>query len=69
MTITINYLQQASPGYTPRRAETLHNVESVHSKGLEQWTALEASSSLVAVVSRLIDEKGSDFPIRIAVAR
>ena len=34
MTITINYLPQIAPGYTPRKSLTLHNVESVHAKGI-----------------------------------
>jgi hypothetical protein len=34
MTITVNYLQRPSPGYTPRRPLTLHNVESVHDAGV-----------------------------------
>ena len=33
MTVTINYLQRPSPGYTPRRAVTLHNVDAVIDKG------------------------------------
>ena len=33
MTVTINYKQQAAPGYTPRRPVTLHNVDKVVSKG------------------------------------
>ncbi len=34
MTITINYEPRPSAGYTPRKALTLHNVESVHAKGV-----------------------------------
>lgn len=34
MTITINYYQQASPGYTPHKPLTLHNVDAVVDKGV-----------------------------------
>ena len=34
MTITINYSPKPSPGYTPHKAIVLHNVESVHNKGI-----------------------------------
>jgi hypothetical protein len=34
MTITINFKPQASPGYTPHKALTLCNVESVHDMGV-----------------------------------
>lgn len=33
MTITINYMPQPAPGYTPRKAVTLFNVESVTGAG------------------------------------
>lgn len=33
MTITIHYKQKPSPGYTPHRPVTLHNVEAVVDKG------------------------------------
>ena len=34
MTITINFVQKPAPGYTPRKALTLCNVESVSDKGV-----------------------------------
>ena len=34
MTVTINYNPRPSAGYTPRKALTLHNIESVHAKGV-----------------------------------
>lgn len=34
MTITLNFIPQPSPGYTPRKSLTLHNVESVADKGV-----------------------------------
>jgi hypothetical protein len=34
MTVTINYSPRPSPGYTPRRSATLHNVESVTAAGV-----------------------------------
>jgi hypothetical protein len=34
MKVTINYLPKPAPGYTPRRADTLYNVESVIDKGV-----------------------------------
>lgn len=34
MTITINYSPHHAPGYTPRKAVTLHNVAAVHDKSV-----------------------------------
>jgi len=34
MTITINYRQQPTDGYTPRKPVTLHNVAAVVDKGI-----------------------------------
>lgn len=34
MTITINYTQKPAPGYVPRKAVTLHNVDAVCDKGV-----------------------------------
>lgn len=34
MTITINFNQRPMPGYVPSKPVTLHNVESVHDKGI-----------------------------------
>lgn len=33
MTVTINYQPQPSPGYVPRRAAVVHNVEAVLDHG------------------------------------
>jgi hypothetical protein len=33
VTITVNFAQTPAPGYTPRRAITLHNVEAVTDNG------------------------------------
>ena len=33
MTITINYEPRESPGYTPHKSVTLHNVASVEDQG------------------------------------
>jgi hypothetical protein len=34
MTITINFAPQAAPGYVPRKARVLHNVEAVLDNGV-----------------------------------
>lgn len=35
MTITINFMQKPSPGYTPRKPLQLHNVASVEDNGVD----------------------------------
>jgi hypothetical protein len=62
MRITVNYSPKPSPGYVPRRAVTLHNVESVSQKGVGmvelRMMFTDAQPTLDHVVSVVVIPEG-----------